>query len=182
MTHTARVVVIGGQAGLAAGYHLRRPGLDFVILDARTAAGGAWQQTWDSPHLFSPAAPSSLPGRPMLPRTGQEYPDAQHGVEYLAEYEKRYELAVERPVRVLVCPPRRRAPAGGDRLRHLARRAVISATGTRWRPFLPAVPGRGDGAGRQLHTVDGCTPSMSDGHGAVGVRPAAPVGRNGRGR
>lgn len=182
MTHTARVVVIGGQAGLAAGYHLRRPGLDFVILDARTAAGGAWQQTWDSPHLFSPAAPSSLPGRPMLPRTGQEYPDAQHGVEYLAEYEKRYELAVERPVRVLGVHRdggllRVETDSGTWRAR-----AVISATGTRWRPFLPAVPGRGDGAGRQLHTVDGCTPSMSDGHGAVGVRPAAPVGRNGRGR
>lgn len=81
MTRTARVVVIGGgQAGLAAGYHPRRPGLDFVVPDDRTTAGGAWQQTWDSPHLFSPAAHSSLPGRPMLPRTGQEYPDAQHGV------------------------------------------------------------------------------------------------------
>ncbi|MGX1368246.1 putative flavoprotein involved in K+ transport [Streptomyces canus] len=33
-------------------------------------------------------------------------------------------------------------------------RAVISATGTWWRPFLPAIPGRGDFGGRQLHTVD----------------------------
>lgn len=30
---------------------------------------------------------------------------------------------------------------------------MISATGTWWRPFLPAVPGRADFKGRQLHTM-----------------------------
>lgn len=44
MTHATQVVVVGGgQAGLAAGYHLRRLGLDFAILDAHAEAGGAWQ-------------------------------------------------------------------------------------------------------------------------------------------
>ncbi|MDQ0604624.1 cation diffusion facilitator CzcD-associated flavoprotein CzcO [Streptomyces canus] len=33
-------------------------------------------------------------------------------------------------------------------------RAVISVAGTWWRPFLPAVPGRGHSQGRQLHTVE----------------------------
>ncbi|MFE0450953.1 ArsO family NAD(P)H-dependent flavin-containing monooxygenase [Streptomyces sp. NPDC058914] len=155
MTRTAQVVVIGGgQAGLAAGYHLRRLGLDFVILDARTEPGGAWQHTWDSLHLFSPAAHSSLPGRLMPPQAGEEYPDAAHVVAYLREYEKRYELPVRRPVRALG------VYRDGGRLRvetdsgtwHA--RAVISATGTWWRPFLPAVPGRGDFAGQQLHTVE----------------------------
>lgn len=42
MTQRADVVVIGGgQAGLAAGYHLRRLGIEHVILDAQTAPGGA---------------------------------------------------------------------------------------------------------------------------------------------
>ncbi|MGC4885607.1 FAD-dependent oxidoreductase [Micromonospora sp. DT227] len=35
------VVVGGGQAGLAAGYYLRRTGLDYVILDAQPQPGGA---------------------------------------------------------------------------------------------------------------------------------------------
>ncbi|MEU8868251.1 ArsO family NAD(P)H-dependent flavin-containing monooxygenase [Streptomyces umbrinus] len=155
MTRTSPVVVIGGgQSGLAAGYHLRRLGLDFVILDAQTTAGGAWQHTWDSLHLFSPAAYSSLPGRLMPPQTGRPYPDAQHVVEYLADYEKRYELPVERPVRVLG------VHRDGGLLRVETNsgtwraRTVISATGTWWRPFLPAVPGRGDFGGRQLHTVE----------------------------
>ncbi|GAB2941121.1 ArsO family NAD(P)H-dependent flavin-containing monooxygenase [Streptomyces heilongjiangensis] len=148
------VVIGGGQSGLAAGYHLRRLGVDFVILDAGTTAGGAWQHTWDSLRLFSPAAYSSLPGRLMPPQAGQEYPGAQHVVEYLADYEKRYELPVERPVRV----------AGVHRDGHFLRvdtdagtwraRAVVSATGTWWRPFLPAVPGRADFRGRHLHTVE----------------------------
>ncbi|MGX1132326.1 cation diffusion facilitator CzcD-associated flavoprotein CzcO [Streptomyces glaucescens] len=67
MTRTAPVVVIGGgRSGLAAGYRLRRLGVDFVILDAETTLGGAWQHASD-----------------------------------LADHEKRYELPVERPVRVL---------------------------------------------------------------------------------
>ncbi|MCX4740875.1 hypothetical protein [Streptomyces antibioticus] len=41
MTRSAQVVVIGGgQAGLAAGHHVRRAGLGFVALITRGAAGG----------------------------------------------------------------------------------------------------------------------------------------------
>ncbi|WP_175409790.1 ArsO family NAD(P)H-dependent flavin-containing monooxygenase [Streptomyces sp. TRM64462] len=152
---TVDVVVIGGgQSGLAAGYHLRRLGLDFVVLDAQSGPGGAWQHTWDSLRLFSPAAYSSLPGRMMPPQEGATYPDARHVVAYLADYEQRYELPVHRPVRV----------AGVHRDGEFLRvetdrgawraRAVVSATGTWGRPFLPAVPGREVFLGRQLHTVD----------------------------
>ncbi|MGA5642608.1 ArsO family NAD(P)H-dependent flavin-containing monooxygenase [Streptomyces cinereoruber] len=157
---TVDVVVIGGgQAGLAAGYHLRRADLDFVILDADPAPGGAWQHTWDSLHLFSPAAYSSLPGRLMPPQPGETYPQAAHVVDYLTDYEQRYDLPVHRPVRV----------SGVHREEELLRvethsgvwraRAVISATGTWSRPFVPAVPGRTEFAGTQLHTVEYRRPS-----------------------
>ncbi|GAB2331914.1 ArsO family NAD(P)H-dependent flavin-containing monooxygenase [Streptomyces griseoincarnatus] len=152
--HTQVVIVGGGQSGLAAGYHLRRLGVDFVILDAQAEPGGAWQHAWESLQLFSPAAYSSLPGRPMPVQVGETYPDARHVVGYLTEYERRYELPVRRPVRVLG------VHRDGDRLRvetdsgTWQARVVISATGTWWRPFLPAVPGRSDFRGRQLHTVD----------------------------
>ncbi|WP_107305715.1 ArsO family NAD(P)H-dependent flavin-containing monooxygenase, partial [Streptomyces scabiei] len=160
MDSRAQVVVIGGgQAGLAAGYHLRRLGLEFAILDAQATPGGAWQHAWSSLRLFSPAAYSSLPGRLMPSQTGQTYPDAQHVVDYLADYEKRYELPVERPVSVV----------GVHRDGQLLRvetdsgawhtRAVISATGTWWRPFLPAVPGQAAFGGRQLHTAEYHSPA-----------------------
>ncbi|MGW5000644.1 ArsO family NAD(P)H-dependent flavin-containing monooxygenase [Streptomyces hydrogenans] len=148
------VVIGGGQAGLAAGYHLRRAGLGFAILDAGPAPGGAWQHTWDSLHLFSPAAHSSLPGRLMPPQPGETYPDAAHVVDYLTDYERRYDLPVHRPVRV----------SGVHRDGELLRvetdsgawraRAVVSATGTWSRPFVPAVPGRTEFRGTQLHTTE----------------------------
>jgi len=38
------VVVIGaGQAGLSASYHLRRNGIEHVVLDRNDGPGGAWQ-------------------------------------------------------------------------------------------------------------------------------------------
>ncbi len=151
--HAQVVVIGGGQAGLAAGYHLRRNKLDFVILDAQAAPGGAWRHTWDSLHLFSPAAFSSLPGRLMPAQAGEEYPEAGHVVDYLADYERRYDLPVQRPVRVSAVRP----DAGRLRVETdtgvWTAGAVVSATGTWWRPFLPAVPGREVFAGRQLHTT-----------------------------
>ncbi|MEC3997126.1 ArsO family NAD(P)H-dependent flavin-containing monooxygenase [Actinacidiphila sp. DG2A-62] len=170
MTRPVDVVVIGGgQAGLAAGYHLRRLGIEFVILDTQAAPGGAWQHTWDSLHLFSPAAYSSLPGRPMPPQPGQTYPDASHVADYLTDYEKRYHLPIQRNTRVGAV--RRQ----GDRLLveadtgTWAARAVISATGTWSRPFLPAVAGRDIFTGRQLHTVNYRSPTDFAGQRVVVV-------------
>lgn len=151
--HIDVVVIGGGQAGLAAGYHLRRLGLGFVILDAQATPGGAWQHGWDSLRLFSPATYSCLPGRRMQPQPGRAYPGAAHVVDYLTAYEQHYELPVVRPVRV------RAVHRDGGFLRvetnaqTWCARAVISATGTWWRPFVPSVPGRTKFEGAQLHTV-----------------------------
>lgn len=152
-----QVLVVGaGQAGLAAGYYLRRAGLDFAILDASPAPGGAWQHYWDSLHLFSPAAYSSLPGRPMPAQAGEDYPDAEHVARYLAEYEKRYDLPIHRPVQVQAVE---NTDGGGllvgtdDGTWHT--RALIMATGTWSRPFIPAVPGRDAFAGRRVVVVGG---------------------------
>ncbi|MYR42269.1 ArsO family NAD(P)H-dependent flavin-containing monooxygenase [Streptomyces sp. SID5910] len=167
--HTDVVVIGGGQAGLAAGYHLRRKGLDFVVLDAQATPGGAWQHTWDSLHLFSPAAFSSLPGRLMPPQSGEEYPDAGHVVRYLSDYEKRYELPLQRPVRVLGVHDDGRLLRVETDSGAWQARAVISATGTWWRPFLPAVPGRGEFEGRQLHTVSYRSPQDFTGQRVIVV-------------
>ncbi|WP_406411356.1 ArsO family NAD(P)H-dependent flavin-containing monooxygenase [Streptomyces sp. NBC_01614] len=170
MTQTTQAVVIGGgQAGLAAGYQLRRLGVDFVILDAQTQAGGAWRHAWDSLHLFSPAAYSSLPGRLMPIQTGEAYPAARHVVDYLTDYERRYNLPVHRPVRVEGVHRNGRllrveADAGTWRAE-----AVVSATGTWWRPFVPAVPGRSAFGGRQLHTVEYRSPRDFAGQRAIVV-------------
>ncbi|MCJ0871172.1 ArsO family NAD(P)H-dependent flavin-containing monooxygenase [Streptomyces sp. AP-93] len=170
MTQQTDVLVIGGgQSGLAAGYHLRRLGVEHVILDAQEGAGGAWQHTWDSLRLFSPAAYSSLPGRFMPVQEGEVYPDAAHVVSYLADYEKRYELPVQRGAWVSA------VHRDGDHLRvqtdsgDWRARAVVSGTGTWTRPFLPAVAGRREFAGRQLHTVQYRSPGEFAGQRVIVV-------------
>ncbi|MDX8050647.1 ArsO family NAD(P)H-dependent flavin-containing monooxygenase [Lentzea sp. BCCO 10_0798] len=143
------MVIGGGQAGLAAAYYLRRAGIDHVVLDAQVSPGGAWPHGWNSLRLFSVARHSSLPGRPMPPFS-DGYPTAQHVVDYLTAYEKRYDVPVHRSVRVSSV-----SRADDGLLVHTdagtwTARHVISATGTWWRPFRPLM----DLPGRQLHTVD----------------------------
>lgn len=169
-TARTRVVVIGGgQAGLAAGYYLRRTGLEYMILDDQPAAGGSWRDHWPSLHLFSPAAHSRLPGWPMSP-SSQEFPPGSHVVGYLSAYEQRYELPVRRPVSVTAV----RRNGSGYRIDTTAgswsAEAVINATGTWSRPFWPTYPGMRSFRGRQIHTA------QYDGPGSVTGRRVAVVG------
>jgi putative flavoprotein involved in K+ transport len=54
MTRQDVVVVGGGQAGLAIGYHLAEQGCRFTILDAAEAPAAAWRARRDSLELFTP--------------------------------------------------------------------------------------------------------------------------------
>lgn len=158
-THSVDVVVIGaGQAGLSAGYHLRRtgflPGSGFVILDGDDGPGGAWQHRWptlvfDRVHGFH-----DLPGLP-LPPAEPKRPAAEQVSAYFAAYERAFELPVRRPVRVRAVRsrPDGRLDVETDQDRWIAR-ALINATGTWTRPFWPHYPGRSSFRGRQLHTAD----------------------------
>ena len=60
------VIVGGGQAGLAIGYHLAQLGRSFVILDANERTGDSWRKRWDSLRLFTRVpqclARSGVPG------------------------------------------------------------------------------------------------------------------------
>jgi putative flavoprotein involved in K+ transport len=79
------VVIGGGQAGLAAGYHLARHGLRFVILDAHGRVGDTWRNRWDSLVLFTPARFSSLPGM-RIPGPPHAYPTKDQVADYLETY------------------------------------------------------------------------------------------------
>lgn len=148
------IVIGGGQAGLAVAYYLRRAGLSFVILDAGEGPGGAWAHTWDSLHLFSPAAFSSLPGWPMPAGDTDAFPTRDAVIDYLTRYEERYGFAIERPcvveaVEALADGLQVRLASG----RRLTARAVVSATGTWSAPFIPAYPGQDLFRGTQLHSA-----------------------------
>lgn len=145
------VVVIGaGQAGLSAASGLRRAGADFVVLDGEDGPGGAWRHRWPTLRVDGAHRISDLPGLPFAPADTTR-PAAEVVPEYFADYEREFALDVVRPVHV-----RAVRDAAPDLLVETDRgtwhtRALINATGTWTRPFVPRYPGTFDG--RQLHTA-----------------------------
>lgn len=157
--HRDVVVIGGGQAGLALGFYLRRTALSWIILDDEAGPGGAWLRTWDSLRLFSPARFSSLPGW-LMPGGADAYPTRDEAAGYLAQYEARYGVPVERPVHV------RAVHREGGRFRidtdggAWTANAVVSATGSWARPVIPDVPGRETFRGMQVHSAEYRTPDV----------------------
>ncbi|WP_280273319.1 NAD(P)-binding domain-containing protein [Nocardia wallacei] len=104
------ILVIGaGQAGLSAGYHLRRLGLrperDFLLVDHAPGPGGAWQFRWPSLTLSTVNRVHDLPGMSFaetLPEGSANARAATAVPHYFALYEQRYDLRVHRPVSVRV--------------------------------------------------------------------------------
>ena len=158
MTREPDVVVIGaGQAGLSTAWALARQGFEpeagFVVLDGDDRPGGAWQHRWPSLTVGTTHRVHDLPGLSFTPET-ESLRAAEVVPAYFAEYERRFELPVHRPVRV--------TSVSRTDDRFLVRtddgdwtaRAVVNATGTWTRPFVPRYPGQELFRGRQLHTVD----------------------------
>ena len=93
------IVIGGGQAGLAVGYHLAKRGLDFQILDASIHIGDAWRNRWDSLRLFNPARYAGLPGL-RFPGRGDAFPTKDQVADYLVAYAERFKLPVRNGVRI----------------------------------------------------------------------------------
>jgi putative flavoprotein involved in K+ transport len=164
MTKPYDVLVIGGgQAGLAAGYHLQRMGLSFAILEGTSDVGGSWPHYYDSLRLFSPAGRSSLPGMPF-PGKLQHYPTRGEVVAYLRHYARHFELPVmpdAQVVRVERTAPGFRVITSGGTIYHA--RSIIAATGAFHRPYMPSLPGQDDFAGRILHAATYHNPASFEG-------------------
>ena len=79
------LVVGGGQAGLAMGYHLAQRGLRFQIVESGPELGSAWRSRWDSLQLFTPGRYDNLPGLPY-PASADSYPGKDDVADYLRAY------------------------------------------------------------------------------------------------
>ena len=93
------VIIGGGQAGLAMGYHLARRRRPFVILEANARVGDSWRTRWDSLRLFTPARYDGLPGMPF-PAPAWSFPTRDAFADYLEAYADRFGLPVRSGVTV----------------------------------------------------------------------------------
>ena len=151
MTPFDSLVIGAGQAGLSASFHLRRLGIEHVVLDANPHAGGAWQHRWDSLTMGDVHGVADLPDAPA---PGESEDRANEVIAcWFDDYEQSHDLPVLRPVRV----DRVTDDAGllvahaGDRT--WTGRTLVNATGTWTHPFVPSYPGPRNFAGEQWHTV-----------------------------
>lgn len=148
---TLDALVIGaGQAGLAMGYHLRRHGLEFHIVEQSLRIGDVWRNRYDSLTLFTPRALSALPG---LPLAGDQegYPSREEFAAYLEDYAARWQLPVVTGTRVVEL-----TRDGADFLAGLSdgsmarSRSVVIATGGFQKPTRPAIAAGFDASVVQL--------------------------------
>jgi putative flavoprotein involved in K+ transport len=152
--HPFETVIVGaGQAGLAAGYHLKKLGRPFVILDASERVGDSWRTRWDSLRLFTPAKYDGLPGM-RFPARGWSFPTKDEMGDYLEAYASRFGLPVKMRVsvdRISRAGDRYVVEAGDDRFEA---DNVIVASGAHRIPKVPAFAGELDPRIVQMHSSE----------------------------
>lgn len=146
------VIIGGGQAGLIAGYELKKRGRDFVILDAHPRVGDAWRTRWDSLLLFTPRRDSALPGLRMSGPQSR-MPTKDEMADYLESYAKRHDLPIRSGVRVT-----RLGQAGGrfvieTETAEFTASNVVVASGSYGDPKVPAFASDVDPHIVQLHSA-----------------------------
>ena len=168
------VIVGGGQAGLATGYHLAKRGRSCVILDADERVGDSWRKRWPSLRLYSPARLDGLPGM-RFPAPKRSYPTGYEFADYLEAYASRFELPVQTGVRVdgLSREGDRYVVTAGER--RFEAENVVVATGVMQEPVTPDYAAELDPGIVQLHSAEYRDPSQLQ-EGSVLVVGAAHSG------
>jgi putative flavoprotein involved in K+ transport len=153
--HIETVIIGAGQAGLSTGYHLKRRGREFVILDANARIGDNWRCHWNSLCLYTPAKYDSLPGL-RFPGEPWSFPTKDDVGSYLESYAVHHDLPVRTSTRVESVDP---LPDGGYQLTLdggvVTCQNLVIATGTFGRtPFVPEAAGALDPGIQQLHSSE----------------------------
>ncbi|WP_257352308.1 flavin-containing monooxygenase [Pseudalkalibacillus decolorationis] len=148
------IVIGGGQAGLASGYHLQKKGLRYLILEANDRTIGSWGHYYDSLKLFSPARFSSLPGM-KIPADPDKYPIRDEVIRYLEDYAKHFQLSVLTNQRVESVKKEGKVFAvhtkSGDCYQT---KTIINATGSFHSPFKPVIQNEEVFKGRIIHSAE----------------------------
>jgi putative flavoprotein involved in K+ transport len=157
--HFDTIIIGGGQAGLSTGYHLKRLGESFVILDASERVGDAWRNRWDSLRLFSPAKYDGLDGK-RVPAPRHDFITKDQMADYLESYAQEFELPVRNGVHV------DRLTRRGDRFevsageRRFTAGQVVVAMGKHQSPKVPSFATQIAPEIVQLHSMEYRSPAQ----------------------
>jgi putative flavoprotein involved in K+ transport len=153
------VIVGGGQAGLAVGYHLAQLDRQFVIIDANERTGDSWRTRWDSLQLFTPAYLNDLPSL-KFPGPRHRCSTKDEMADYLETYAAQFDLPVRRGLRVdLVTKITDGFVVTADDHQFEADNVVL-ATGGYQTAYVPAFAEQLDAGITQLHSSQYRRPSQ----------------------
>jgi putative flavoprotein involved in K+ transport len=157
--HFQVVVIGGGQAGLATGFHLSRAGLSYIILDDGQRIGDPWRRRWESLRLFTPARINGLPGAPF-PESPGTYPTKDQVADYMESYAKRFGFPIRLGIKVTALTREgKQFVAIADESRISADQVVI-ATGSYSTPRKPSFAGDLDRGISEFHSSEYRMPSQ----------------------
>lgn len=152
-THIDVAVIGGGQAGLAASYHLRQQGIDHVVLEKNQIAHSWKTQRWDAFCLVTPNWQCQLPGYPYQGSDPQGFMIRDDIVSYVEGYARHISAPVHEGVAVTSL---KRGADGGFVLETsggpLIAGAVVLAVSGYHVPNVPRMAERLEGTVTQLHS------------------------------
>jgi putative flavoprotein involved in K+ transport len=154
------LIIGGGQAGLAMGYHLKDTPFRYRIAERHARVGDSWRNRYASLVLFTPRSYSALPGL-AVPGDPEGYPTKDEMADYLEAYAERFDLPVAPGTGI----GRLERLDGGFRAtteagEPIESRAVVLATGAFQRPAIPPVSKRLSSEVTQLAPEDYRTPGQ----------------------
>lgn len=145
------IIIGGSQSGLSVGYHLRRLGQEFLIIEAHDRVGDAWRARWDSLRLFTPGKFDGLDGM-RFPGPANAKPTKDQMADYLDAYAERFALPLRTGTRVSkITKTGDRFVVYADGERFEADNVVV-ATGSSQVPRVPPFAADLDPAIEQLHS------------------------------
>jgi putative flavoprotein involved in K+ transport len=154
------LIIGGGQAGLAIGYHLKKTLFSFRIAERHSRVGDSWRNRYASLILFTPRSYSALPGL-AVPGEPEGFPTKDEMADYLETYAERFDLPVAPGTGI----GRLERVDGGFRATTEAgepidSRAVVLATGAFQRPAIPPISKRLSSEVTQLAPEDYQSPNQ----------------------
>ncbi|GEM45578.1 flavin-containing monooxygenase [Deinococcus cellulosilyticus] len=146
------LIIGAGQAGLATAYHLKKTGLEYLLLEAADRPQGSWPTYYQSLKLFSPAGFSSLPGL-LFPGDKRRCPGRDEVSQYLQDYAKHFQFPIQTGSKVVRVKPEDNGFQVLTRAGEIFHsRSVVVASGPFNRPHVPWFPGQENYTGHLLHS------------------------------
>lgn len=151
------LVIGGGQAGLAVGYHLAKRKIPFTILDENPRTGESWRKRWDNLRLFTPSQFNGLPGMPF-PKPNNYLPTKIEVAAYLEEYASHFQLPMHHHVKVEHLSRAEQGYHVGTDTKDFLSKNVVVATGPFQTPHTPSFADQLNSSIVQIHSSDYCNP------------------------